>query len=232
MKTPAFVLKTFCCTLLMFPIMASCSKDDEEKTNPEKPKNEVESYVLELEDISGGTFNGGMYLPTAGTAYYSDGSWGNNPHASGAERIGMIGYLDDATKTVTIISLVDINPGQYYRHSEASALAGGYTTVGTNAGDWYVGSTTQWMNVINALAPSSGTMYSSKKEVWQGGAILYSTINKRLSDAGGTRLNGGYWINTSSDLIIFNARDGFYLDDDINQYLESVRPFMNATLSY
>lgn len=106
--------------------------------------------------------------------------WGNNPHASGAERIGMIGYLDDATKTVTVVSLVDINPGQYYRHGRASALAGGYTTIGTNAGDWYVGSTTQWMNVINALAPSSGTMYSSKKEVWQGGAI-FLFYNKQTS---------------------------------------------------
>lgn len=245
MKTPKFALKALCCTLLMLPIMASCSKDDDEKQNPEIPSSSQDSYVLDLEDISGGNFNGTMYLPAAGTAYYSDGTWGNNPHATGAEIIGMIGYVDDAivagTHAGIVISLKDIESGQYYKWSVANGLAASYATAGTSAGDWYVANSNQWVSVINALFSSS---YTPTKEVWQGGAKLYATINKRLADVGGVQLNGGYWSSSSdSELIIFNVRDGFYIDNDPenptavpeNQrmpYLEAIRPFMNVALMY
>lgn len=230
MKTPALVLKTICCTLLMLPIVASCSKDDEERNNPEIPSSSSDTYVLDLEDISGGTFNGSMYLPTAGASYYSDGTWGNNPHASDAVVIGMIGNMNDATKTGIVVSLNDITPGTHYVWSQASGLAASYTTAGTAAGNWFVGTDNDWVSIINALYSST---YSTTKEVWQGGGKLYATINKRLADVGATRLNGGYWTSSATNgLIIFNARDGFYIDDDVNQYLESVRPFMNVTLAY
>lgn len=244
MKTPQLALKVLCGMLLLLPIMASCSKE-EEKQNPEIPSSSPESYVLDLEDISGGSFNGTMYLPTAGTTYYSDGTWGNNPHATGAEIIGMIGYVDETivagAHAGIVISLKDIESGQYYIWSVANGLAASYATAGTSAGDWYVANTNQWLSVINALYSSS---YSPSKEVWQGGAKLYATINKRLADAGGVRLNGGYWSSSSDyELIIFNARDGFYIDNDPENptavpesqrmpYLEAIRPFMNVALIY
>lgn len=234
------LLKYTLVLLAIIAAMCSCSKEDEEKENPEQSTGSPIYDVSDLENISGGFLNGSMYFPIVGTSYYSDDTWGNNPHSNDAEIIGVIAYLDNAEikddgtqiQRGIVMSLIDAYADTYYPWSQANSIASNYEAKGTQAGDWHLGNEDEWRKVTNALAETNVITW----QTWQGGSKLYATINKRISDAGGVWLNGGYWINANGEpIIIFNALDGVTIrstNNSGNRYLESVRPFLDVTLIY